>query len=291
MFSNKLQNERREYRPRFVPKNVGLRFKGGGKNAASDAADAARADETERQNRIREGTQKINDTFGGTSQYAPATSYDPNQTYNSAQGTPYDPSADTPGMFTMPGAKDAVYGDPNNLLKEGKLFQKGPATGGFDDTFYKGREQAYLDYANPQLEQQYGDATKQLTFALSRNGLLDSSVRAQRSADLTRDYDTQRQGIASKALDYSNQARNQVEQSRQGLVQTLNATGDAQGAAQSAITEASNLSQPPAFDPLSNLFLNATQGLATQADLERRGEAKFNTGLFNRGKSSSTVVS
>jgi hypothetical protein len=49
----------------------------------------------------------------------------------------------------------------------------------------------------------------------------------------------------------------------------LNATGDAQGAATSAVARSAALSQPAAYSPLSNLFADFTGALGTQAAAER----------------------
>jgi hypothetical protein len=198
----------------------------GGKSS-NKAANQARADEQERQARIRQGTERIGGIFDGQ----------------------------------------------------------------FNDQFFDARKQAFLDYARPQLEDQFGDAQKQLTFALARGGNLDSSVRGQKAAELQKQFDLNQQQIADKALSSSTESRNAVEDARSNLVATLNATGDAQGAANSAMTRASALSQPTAFSPLTQLFADFTQGLGQQAALERadslfgRGVGgnqigRFNTGLF-----------
>jgi hypothetical protein len=157
----------------------------------------------------------------------------------------------------------------------------------FTDDFYRGRRQSYLDFATPQIEQQYADAQKALTFALDRTGTLDSSIRGSRMSDLQRLYDTHRQSVADQALSYENDARSRVEDARSGLIGTLNATGDAEGAANMALTRAAALSAPPAYNPLSNLFADFTAGLGQQAQLERAGalsggafRGRYNTGLF-----------
>lgn len=292
-------HERRGRAPRMTPFNTGRRFKGGGKGGSSDYADQQRQDEEERQGNIREGTNRINTIFDGTtSGINPATAYQPGQTYYTASGEVYRPPSDD---YREPSDLEKTFGlskgDPGSgasaqdLLAKGQLFTGTQKEGGFGDDFYNKRRQAYLDYANPQLERQYQDAVQQLTFALGRNGLLDSTVRADRTGKLQTDYDTQRQGVADKALDYENQARNSVEQARQNLISTLNVTGDASGAANSAITQAKNLQAAPAFDPLASLFEDATAGLATQAQLEARNSSQYNTGLFGRrGSSSASVV-
>ena len=170
----------------------------------------------------------------------------------------------------------------------------------FDDNFFEQRKKAFLDFATPQLEDQYGDAQKQLTYALARGGNLNSSVRGEKSAELQKQFDLNKQQIADKALTTSTDSRNAVEDARSNLIATLSATGDAQGAANSAITRASVLSQPGSFSPLSGLFNDFTSTLGQQAALERadslfgRGTGgapigRYNTGLFGPTKTAVQV--
>jgi len=159
--------------------------------------------------------------------------------------------------------------------------------GQFNDDFYKGRRDGFLNYAKPQLDDQYADTRKQLTYWLDGRGLLDSSVRAQKEAELQKKYDLNNRSVADQALDYENQTRNQVSEARSALVRDLQASGDASGVQQAATNRVTALSAQPTFSPLASLFGEFTNTLATQANLER-GEAysggmikpAFSTGLF-----------
>lgn len=158
----------------------------------------------------------------------------------------------------------------------------------FNPDFFDRQRKSYLDYANPQVDKQRADAGKELTFSLARSGLLDSSSRGSLEAELKKKYDLARLDVADKARSYENQARTSVEDARQGLITTLNATGDAQGAANAAVTRAGTLSQPPAYSPLTQLFADFTAGLGTQAAAERSYAAggprpTYVTGLFGSG--------
>lgn len=155
----------------------------------------------------------------------------------------------------------------------------------FNDEFFDNRQKSYVDYATPQLEDQYGDAQKQSTFALARSGLLDSTVRGEKAGELQKLYDLQKQKIGDDALSYGTQARNSVEDARANLISTLNVTGDAEGAANAALTRSSALSQPVAYSPLTQLFSTFTNGLGQQAAMERSASyggpaPRYNTGLF-----------
>ena len=163
----------------------------------------------------------------------------------------------------------------------------------FTDDYYKQRRDAYTNYATPQLEDQYADAQKQLTYALARGGLLDSSIRGSKLGELQQQYALQNQDIADKALASETDARNAVEDSRANLVSTLNATGDAEQAASTAISRASALSQPAAYSPLASLFADFTDALGTSAALAKAnsyagfgtGATNYTTGLFSNRNS------
>lgn len=161
----------------------------------------------------------------------------------------------------------------------------------FTPDFYKGRSKAYLDFATPQLNDQYADARKQLTYSLDRNGTLDSVARTNKDAELQKQFDINKRGINDAGLDYENKARTGVEAARGNLINTLSATGDAQGATQGAINQASTLTAPDPYQPLGQLFSNFTGALGTQAGLEKMDAVAgsgigrpqigtFNTGLF-----------
>lgn len=202
-----------------------------GGNKGSDAAEQARVDEQARQERIRQGTQSINNTFDGQ----------------------------------------------------------------FTDQFFDGRRKAYLDYANPQFDRQLEDTRRQLAFSLDRSGLTDSSVRAAKERQLDELIGTRRREIADQALGFANEARNNVESARSDLTRTLASTGDASGAAQSAVTRAQMLTQPQAFSPLSQLFADFTNTLGAQANLERTAsltgtQPRYNTGLFGANNRAVQVI-
>ncbi|WP_048647496.1 hypothetical protein [Nitratireductor soli] len=200
------------------------------------------------------------------------------------------------GITGIPGIAGGAQKTPQQefqeLLKSGKLFSGVETRTGFDDSFFEGRRNSFLDYYAPQLEDQYSDAQKELTFALARGGNLNSSTRGEQVGDLQKLFDTNERSIADQALAHENQARTAVEDARGDLISMLNVTGDAEGAANSALTRASVLSKPAAYDPLGQLFVDFTAGLGTQAAQERAAAAsgggykpRYDTGLFgNTGR-------
>ena len=139
----------------------------------------------------------------------------------------------------------------------------------FNDGFYEGQQQRYIDYAMPQVDDQKQKADKELLFAMDRTGQTEGSVRADLAGELQKRYDLQAQKVRDDGLAYGTNARTNVEGARADLISMLNATGDAQGAATSAVARSAALSQPAAYSPLSNLFADFTGALGTQAAAER----------------------
>jgi hypothetical protein len=164
----------------------------------------------------------------------------------------------------------------------------------FTPAYFDQQRDNYLSFATPQLQDQHKDALKQLTFSLDRRGALDSSSRASLEAELEKKRALAAQDIASRALDYRTNAMNNVEGARSNLIATLNATGDAEGAVSSATARAAALSQPTAYNPLSQLFVDFTAGLGQQAAAEKAfaygagPKPTYSTGLF--GPRSGSVV-
>jgi hypothetical protein len=156
----------------------------------------------------------------------------------------------------------------------------------FTDDFYKGRKDAFTNYALPQLADQHEDTQKQLTFSLERRGALDSSSRAGLGAELEKKRALLETEIKDKASDFANSARSNVESARSDLTNTLNATGDTQGAIQSAQARAAVLSQTPGFSPLVAMFSDFTSAIGKQAAAERAfaygagPKPSISTGLF-----------
>jgi len=269
--------------------------KGGGNSEAAQA----RADEQQRQQRVREGTTRVNGIFDGgmrgTGQVAAGSGYDTGKTYYRSDGTVWSPQGapTLTDLMTAGSGGNANPGTPEQQFAEalkGGLYSGTEKGGGFDDQFYKDRRQAYLDYATPQLDDQFADASKALTYQLARQGLLDSSVRADKTAELQKKYDLNKQQIGDQALSYETESRTNVEKARSDLIAMLNATGDAEGAANSALARSQALSAPQSFSPLTQLFGDFTSALGQQAQWERNAAmggqgGRYNTGLFSNSKS------
>jgi len=164
-----------------------------------------------------------------------------------------------------------------------KVFAK------FDDDFYDTRRQALIDYETPQIDEQYKDALGQLAAALARSGLGKSSIGADRRAKGQRDYDFQQQEMLSRANQSAGNAEKAILAARDSLSTNNIALADPSRASNAAISSAESLTKLPKYEPLLDLFADLTEGLATQADLERRKQNRYQSGLFNTSPSARTI--
>lgn len=161
----------------------------------------------------------------------------------------------------------------------------------FDDDFFGNASKAYVDFATPQLNDQYKDAGEELAYDMARRGLDDSSVNAEKNADLSKLFELNRQDIVDKGREYGTKLKGDVQDAKSDLITTLTATGDKAGAASAALARADALSDPPAYSPLTQLFADFTSTLGTQAGLERAYASgssvkpRYNLGLYGGGSS------
>lgn len=164
--------------------------------------------------------------------------------------------------------------------------------GQFDDAFYDKFSGQFMDYYQPQLDDQFGDANDQLTFALARSGNLNSTHAADSRAELTSAYDDARAGILSEANAQTDGLRNSVTGEKSSLVAQLNATGDSERASNEATARASQLfNSAPTYNPLGDIFAGITSGYAA-AQYGNQQQATWNryTGGGTRSGGSGRIV-
>lgn len=164
------------------------------------------------------------------------------------------------------------------------------------DDFYKNRADAYVNYAEPQLQDQYKLANDDLTYALSRAGTLDSSGAGTAKAKLLKQYELADTNIKSTGQQYANDARSSVENSRLATINSINNADDPDSAALAAPQRIAAASATPMFSPLGQLFQNLTAGIATGANSYQAnspGNTTFADALFGKkpNQTSSQIVS
>lgn len=145
-----------------------------------------------------------------------------------------------------------------------------------DNPLWQQHQQAYMDFANPQLEQQYGDARQGLGFALARQGQLSGSLAGDRWADLSRDFQLQQQEVADQGRGYGNQARQNINDQRSSLMALLQSSADPAATSSQARQAVSSLQERPSFSALGPLFQNATAGLGAARTGMQDGQMQRN---------------
>lgn len=170
---------------------------------------------------------------------------------------------------------------------------------GFDQGFYDGRKGAYLDYYNPQLEDALGKESDQLTFGLSRAGLLKSSAALDKTSTLNNAYDLKAAGLQSEADNSAAQTRADIEGQRDTLINQLYATGDRTQAANAALASTKIFQQQqPSYQPLGDVFAGVTGTIGQAANGYNSGRYAYNFNnamggynpMNNLGGSSGRVV-
>lgn len=131
----------------------------------------------------------------------------------------------------------------------------------FNDDFFKKRQTDYQTAMQPDVDRQFKEAQGNIMYGLARTGNLGSSERSRQLGVVGRERDAAALKVADKGLEYANQARAQVEQSRTDLLNQLNATSDAQLASNQAMNRMNVLRASPAFEGLGSLF-ETSSGIA-----------------------------
>lgn len=228
--------------------------------------------EQRRQGRINSGMSLINAIYGGGT--ADVYSLAPTK----AGGPGYQPGMD----YRQNGKGEFVpintQGRFNRASRGFNAFTKTPQTfQGFQPSFFDKRAQAYVDYAMPQLAQQYKTTRDATTFNLANRGLSDSSVSGQEYSNVDRQLALAKQGVVDTAHGQAQDLLKQVENSRQNAIQTLYNTGSPSQAANSAIGDYYNLQQPSIYGPLANSFSNIVRDYQTNQILNNFRGTNYNS--------------
>lgn len=162
--------------------------------------------------------------------------------------------------------------------------------GGFDDSFFNTYRDNMTSMYQPELDKQFGDARDNLTFGLARAGTLKSSMAGEKSADLTGAYSKAQTGILSEAVGAAQNLKGQVQNEKSSLVSLLNATGDADRAANEATARSQQLFQKqPGYNPLGDVF-GGVAGAIGNYGAQQQNQRIYDTYFGPRSGSSARVV-
>lgn len=130
------------------------------------------------------------------------------------------------------------------------------AFSGFTPQFYQGIGNQYMNWALPQLTNQYQQTGQQLGAKLANQGISKSSGAQNAWNQLQNTNSLNQQQIASQAQQQSNQLRQQVGQEQANLIGQAQTATNPQAIGQQATEAALSFGAPSAFQPLGNMFGN-----------------------------------
>jgi hypothetical protein len=185
-------------------------------------------------------------------------------------------------------AKQAAKAEQKEFEREGKIRMgtqdiRNKFASAFNDDYYKDFEKAGTEYYKPQLDSQYKESLNQLQAALARNGLGQSSVAVTQADRLKRQNQTANDQVAENIRNQSNQRKSDVANQESVAVGQLQASADPAAASQQAANLIKSQTALPGWSPLGQVFTDATAGLATQGDLERANQNRYNAGVSQWG--------
>jgi len=145
----------------------------------------------------------------------------------------------------------------------------------FDEPFYDTRRTAYVDYATPQLNEQFGDAEETTNYNLARQGLLRSQEAIDQIARLNERFAFQKANILADADSHAQEQRADVENNRQKLLNQLDASADPDAAANNALTQSNFLrTSKPEFSPLGSMFGDMMSVASNYREGQRDADAR-----------------
>jgi hypothetical protein len=131
--------------------------------------------------------------------------------------------------------------------------------GQFDDDYYTGIQNKYLDYANPQIEQSQQESGYNLRSSLANAGKMMSSTAARKYGDLASTYDGIYRDAQNKATDYAGQQRQSVNSARQSAIGQMYASESQDAGLQAANASVPALNSGPGFEPVSAMLGQAAK--------------------------------
>lgn len=159
------------------------------------------------------------------------------------------------------GGSNKAAAQQRQLEEERQLTIKGGVEdvnrvfGGFNNDFYKQRENDFIDFAMPKLGMEARDTERALRYNLANRSLTNSSANRTSQSSLRRSVADAQGEIGSRALGEAQNLRREVEGQRSNIIAQLQASGDPNVASQQAISSAAMFTAPSTFAPVGG-FLN-----------------------------------
>lgn len=246
-------------------------------NYQKEEAKKAELKEQERQNRLQSGRDRLMAMFSETggeytdpAEYKDVTTQVSQPVYASVNpsynlGTRYTGS---PVQQQQPQTQIGT----KMVNKTTKQWVPGQThkVAGIGQNFYDSFKNSILDYYNPEIERQFGEAQEQNLFDLARRGTLRSSQAAKNAAEIARERADADARVAADAERQTAGLRGDIANAQQSALSLLQQTEDPTAAANAAATEVNAIqSQAPQFNPLGELFSAAARSFAGYQQQQR----------------------
>ena len=128
---------------------------------------------------------------------------------------------------------------------------------------------ARRDFENIELKDQYGDALKELEYALARGGR-KGSTNLKARADATKAWKRQQILSGQRADKDARTYKGDIEKARQDMHDLNIANADPAMLGATAARRAGLINAPATYEPLIDVFASITEGLATQREIDDR---------------------
>jgi hypothetical protein len=178
----------------------------------------------------------------------------PNTNPNSPPGwTGPPPVVPNPTQPPRQGKTEEEY--LNYLIQSGQLFTGAQTTPGFNQDFYNNITQQYLNYAMPQIGNQYQTAANQTAYKLADQGqLAGGTARDYLYGQLQKTMSDAQQQAYNQGLSLSQSTQQQVAQQENNLINQLIAGASPALVTGQALTAANQFRAPQALPAVGNLF-------------------------------------
>lgn len=181
--------------------------------------------------------------------------------------------------------REAQRARNEELARQGRVAQASSQTRQkfrdvFSDDYYAQELAKFQNAYAPDVKRQHANALEQLQAALMRSGLFESSVAARKSGEAAEALQGAKNEVTARGLAAQANRKLDVAGAENTVIGQLVNTADAQAAFENASSAIRTNTSPTPTPMLGQVFTDLSAGLATQADLERSGQARYN--VFGR---------
>jgi len=128
------------------------------------------------------------------------------------------------------------------------------AFGQFNDDYFNNYAKTYENNYNPQVDEQFQRAQRQLNYNETRRGMQDSQDSIYHNDLLNENYGQQRQQVAANATSAENDLRNTVQNQKSQLYALNESAADPSLAASNAAAAAGTIPHTSQYSVLGDLF-------------------------------------